>query len=551
MSQIYSSGNRATAIAAIIAAVNARISFDAAGVRVLNSQSLADWLRTELNLVATTDGTPPGGAAAVQKAVDAISTANLVQPLAQILSANHWSRRSDWPASANAFKGNKSGALLEAQRALRNAAATLRSQYTQTKEALLESVPSEYDVKVAPFLPEVITRRLENRAYIVTYVTDRGEESAPSPASTLLELDQNDTVQVTAPAPPSGRFITHFRVYRSSTTGTGAAYQYVPNDADAAGFPIATLAITDAKQQAELQETCPSLTWDEPPAALTGLIGMPNGMMLGFLGSRVLPAEAYTPYAYPVEYQQTLEYPFVAAGVFGQTAVILTTGNPYYAQGTDPASLSLQKLESTQACVSRRSVVSVEGGVMYASPDGLCLAGPGGVDIVTEGAYNRKEWQALNPADSFGAYHDGVYYLFLASGTCICIDLKSRNISTKPHTATAAYSDLLTDTLYVASGTSLLSLFSGPPLVGRWRSAPISNAEFPSYAWLRVQSEFESTVTIRLYGEGVLYHTATFNTRDPQRLPARRFRNIEVEVEATCPVTKILLATNSAELTQL
>jgi hypothetical protein len=50
------------------------------------------------------------------------------------------------------------------------------------------------DANVVSTIAQGETLLEENRAYIVTYVTDRGEESAPSPASELIECDQNDTV---------------------------------------------------------------------------------------------------------------------------------------------------------------------------------------------------------------------------------------------------------------------------------------------------------------------------------------------------------------------
>ena len=54
----------------------------------------------------------------------------------------------------------------------------------------------------------------------------------------------------------------------------------------------------------------------------------------------------------------------------------------------------------------------MEGGVVYASPDGLCLAGPSGVNLLTLGAFEREDWQELNPTEAFGGFHEGVYYLF-------------------------------------------------------------------------------------------------------------------------------------------
>ena len=154
------------------------------------------------------------------------------------------------------------------------------------------------------------------------------------------------------------------------------------------------------------------MTWAQPPAGLLGLRGLPNGIMAGFFGKTLCFCEPFAPFAWPVEYQLTLEFNIVGIGVFGQTAVVLTEGNPYFVSGADSASMSAQKLESPQACIAKRTIASVEGGVIFASPDGLCLAGPNGVSVISQTAFSRADWQAQVTSTAFGAFHDGVYHLF-------------------------------------------------------------------------------------------------------------------------------------------
>ena len=302
----------------------------------------------------------------------------------------------------------RASALKSAASSLSAAILALNQYQASISANLKELIAGELRV-YQNLLPAAVTRLLETRAYIFTYVSEWGEESAPSPASELIEIDQNDTVLVTRSAsvvaPPYGP-LTHWRLYRSSTTEIGAAYQLVDEIA------IGTLTYNDAKLQEELQEVCPSLTWVEPPAIMLGLVGLPNGIMAGFFGKTLCFAEPFHPYAWPVEYQLTVEHNIVALGVFGQTLVALTEGNPYYVSGADSASMSAQKLESTQACVSKRSVASAEGAVIYASPDGICAAGPAGVELLTLGAYDKFDWQALGVTSSFAAFSEGVYYIF-------------------------------------------------------------------------------------------------------------------------------------------
>jgi hypothetical protein len=229
-------------------------------------------------------------------------------------------------------------------------------------------------------------------------------------------------VTVTSPVAAPDRYIVGWRLYRSSTSNAGAAYQLVEDkeatnavledDGSFKYFSLDKLIYQDAKAQEELQETCPTLTWSEPPENLIGLVGLPNGIMAGFFGKTLCFSEPYAPYAWPVDYQQTLEYDIVGIGVFGQTAVVLTAGNPYYVSGADSASMSAQKLESPQSCIVKRTIAASEGGVMWASPDGLCLAAANGVSVFTLGAFSRDDWQAEVGPGAFGAFHEGVYYLF-------------------------------------------------------------------------------------------------------------------------------------------
>lgn len=271
--------------------------------------------------------------------------------------------------------------------------------------AYVGAILSSYRYVLTP----AVERLLETRVYIYTYVNEWGQESAPSPASDLLELDQNDSVQVAIPAcPVTAPYvpITAWRLYRSLDANQGSAFQLVEEIA------IDTPTFLDDVPGEKLEEVCQTHTWVEPPTNLTCLLGAHNGIMVGVFGKTICFSEPYAPYAWPEEYRLTVEFALVALGIFGQTITALTEGNPYYVSGADSASMSAQKIESTQACVSKRSAVSADGGVFYASPDGICLAGPTGVAVLTQLAYSRDDWQDLDPANSFAAFSEGVYLLF-------------------------------------------------------------------------------------------------------------------------------------------
>ena len=474
--------------------------------------------------------------------------------------------------TGDSVEGAFAQAVSEAGAALNalQSAYAIRRQLTR-QIALNAYGRSEVSAK-AKHVENAVIRLPDTRFYFYTYVTDWGEESAPSPVSDMVEPDQNDTVTVTMTAPPSGRHVTHLRLYRSNTGSQASAFQYVAYYAtntrsegdgggpewvrsgeNATGIPVANLVFEDTMRPSELGEVCPSVTWAEPPAGLQGLVGMPNGIMAGFIGNTIYFCEPYVPYAWPVEYQITTEHEIVGMGVFGQTMFVGTKGSPYFVSGSDSASMSAQKLESQQACVSRRSIVPVQGGVLFASPDGLCVADGSGVQLVSSGLFTREDWQKLQPGTIFAAQHENIYYLWSAgiAGGCLTFDLASKKLGRLDLTATAAYNDKLTDTLYVVNGTQILAVYGGTARrTGKWRSKRATLPQQSALAWAKVYGDQSpaAPVTLHLYGDGGLLHTATFTGLTPRRLPPGRWLEYEVEIESKARVTRVVLAGSTQEL---
>lgn len=416
-------------------------------------------------------------------------------------------------------------------------------------------------------LVQTSERNIETRFYVVTFVTDWGEESEPSEPSELLEVDQNDACVIARPASTSGdtyaqRNIAKWRVYRSQTGSQTSTFQFVDE------VLVTTASFTDEVKGASLGEPCPTITWSEPPYRMDGQfegfpkpvvgtnpflrggVGMPNGIMAAFFDNTVAFCEPYVPYAWPVEYQITTEFPVVGLGVFGQTLVACTAANPYFIYGADSASMTGQKMDANQACVAARTIASVAGGVLYASPDGLVLASQQGVSVVTAGLYTREDWQALNPSTMFAAEHEGIYYLFHSTGTLTFAPANAK-LGHLPIVATAAYVDRLTDTLYVASGTNITAVFGGASRRSAvWRSGRAALPLYTGFAWLQVLGDqtVGAPATVRWYGNGSLVYTATVTDTTPVRLPPGRWVEHEIEIESASRITRITLAGSTSEL---
>lgn len=403
-------------------------------------------------------------------------------------------------------------------------------------------------------------RILEARFYFSTFVTAWGEESAPSPLSAMVEVDQYSNVGITVTAGTPHTNVTKWRLYRSNSGSSGVAnFQFVTEGV------LATLTFTDTVKGEELGEVCPSVTWLVPPfrmdAAgapkgadpyLRGLVGMPNGVLAGYVDNFVAFCDPYHPYAWPAEYQISLKHPVVGLGVFGQSLFVGTYANPSIISGADSASMSEQVLDDAQGCASARSIVSASNGVLYASPDGICFASLNGVEVVTAGLFAREDWQKLTPESVVAVMHESVYYFVYSGngGGCYALDFRAKKLSRVDISATALFSDSLTDALFYASGTQVKRAFATGRRTGVWKSSLAVLPAHAGFAWLQVDGDQTAGVpaTVKWYADGTLRHTATVTSIQPLRLPAGRYLEHEIEITSAARITKVMFAGSTMEL---
>ena len=133
----------------------------------------------------------------------------------------------------------------------------------------------------------------------------------------------------------------------------------------------------------------------------------------------------------------------------------------------------------------------------------------------------------------------------------IALDFAKKSLSSASITGAAGlYTDLLSDTMYKVSGTTVLPMFSaGAGAATAIYRTPrfIVDAQSP-FGWLRLEGPVTSAV-VRIYGNGVLVHTtAAITSNNPVRIPAMRYRELELEVESAGRVTDVTMASTSAEL---
>ena len=147
--------------------------------------------------------------------------------------------------------------------------------------------------------------------------------------------------------------------------------------------------------------------WEPPPPDLQGLIALPNGALAGFFKNQLCYSEPYQPHAWPIEYRRATDHEIVGSQAYGTTVVACTAGVPYVAQGTEPANVTLESVDQVWPCLSKRSVISIGDGVLYATSHGLAYIGLNGASIWTQPFFSRTEWLPLNPASMISAMAEG------------------------------------------------------------------------------------------------------------------------------------------------
>lgn len=389
----------------------------------------------------------------------------------------------------------------------------------------------------------------ESRTYVYTYVSAYGEEGAPSDASDVVALDATKPVTITMAGPPSGNYnITLKRIYRSSTVGSQAQFQFV------AEIPVATTTYVDSIDQAALGEVLPTENWIPPPTDLKGLRMMASGAAVGFSGRTIYLSEPNLPHAWPHKY--TIDYDIVGIATFGQTVAVMTNSFPFLLQGADPAAMTPTKIEVPQACVSKTSIVETGDGVLYSSPDGYVSIGAG-IDVVTKALMSRDQWQAYTPASMKCYLYNGRVHMFYDTGSargCLVLDpggqgavLTTLNISSA-NAVTAGYYDPHSDILYLAQSNSIVRVDQGSALTATWRSKLYRLPYQQNFAVGQVRAS-AYPVTLRVYADGALKHTQTVTSSDHFTLPGG-FRGLdwEFEVDTTNEVSEVILASSVAEL---
>ena len=361
-------------------------------------------------------------------------------------------------------------------------------------------------------------------SYVYTYVTADGREGPPSPPSTVLERDneQSATLTFVTPSVTSNNNLgagSLRRIYRSNTGSTNSQFQFL------AEIPISQASYLDDVEAETLGEVIPSSGWIGPPdddsslypdGPLQGLINMAQGVMAGFTGKRFCLSEAFLPHAWPIAYRITTDDNIVAIAQTAGGVAALTNGQPYFITGTDPSAMSATRIDLPQACVNKHSVVDMGSYVLYAGPDGLCAVEGGAGRVITNGLITTEQWNADFDPTSLKAFkHEGTYVAFTSGGGGWVFDPRSddASISTFTHVEVrGAYTDPADAELYVIH-TNKIKKFQGHASNVETLTFKTKKFVLPkpgSMSWVSISAN-EYPVTVKVYGDGTLIAHYTLN----------------------------------------
>jgi hypothetical protein len=468
----------------------------------------------------------------------------------------------------------------------------------------------------------------DDRVYVYTFVSTFGsitEESGPSPPSTVITVYTDDAVDVSAfdTALTANYNITSLRIYRSITGATSDAYVFVDEIAIdpstgivvAAGTSTGGVSYTsstypDSLTAAQLGEALATIGWGPPPSTLKGLVSLPSGALAGFSGNTVYFSEPFFPHAWPVSYALNVPHKVVGLAVFGTSVAVMTERFPYIINGGIPGAMSVERVPDLEPCVSKRSIVSLEGGALYASPSGMMAVGFTQRGVITNNLFRRDEWQAINPAAILGATFDGKYIGAYATGQTSFVlspdDIPA--LSRIDIFATALHIDSKTGDLYYCnpSDNKIYKFDSDEnnPLYYEWKSKRFVLPTATSFSALKLDADFGQaalavayqqqvadiiaaneaitgnvlgsinatpldtfdlngsilqnvppaaaarTAQVYLYGDGELQTTLTISSFDPVRIPPFKSRTLEVRLVGNLNVRSVAMATSVTELHQ-
>lgn len=324
----------------------------------------------------------------------------------------------------------------------------------------LEKLPAcDVSRSAVPPNAALVTDTARYTFFFQTWVDEYGYESAVSDPSSEITYNDGDSMSITAVTPvPTGA--TKRRVYKVITGAETERIQIVwEQDVGTNEFSSDAFTVKDENASDIL------VPITQCPKDLVWIVNMPGNFFGGFTESKkrqIVFSEIEIPTSWPLKYRYDIREDAVGLAVSGTTLFVMTVGQPYAISGTDPASMTVQRIASNQGCVSKYSICSMNNAIFYASQDGVCMLSEGSQSeiVVTKDLFLQEQWMALNPASCLMVAHDSALHMFFTKvdGTQVSYILDMIDnppvLTTHDDVASAVYADVESDGLYMIKEVS-------------------------------------------------------------------------------------------------
>lgn len=423
--------------------------------------------------------------------------------------------------------------------------------------------------------------------YVYTVVTEEGFESAPNEASPLVTLLDGQYVCLSGFSVPdpssSNNKIVSYRVYRLVTGADGQSEYYHIKvrpvsltatpvwDVDVTSIDAGTPYIYDADNgtsptgvSEDIGSLLSTADYLQPPAALKGIVQMENGVLAGFVNSRVYLSELNIPYSFPLVNQYDMDHTVVALGVYKSNLIILTEGHPYVLYGNDPVSMTKMRWPENRRCVSADGVVELANGVVFPCEEGLYFLDGQVGQVVTEELFSPEQWRDLGPENFLSFFHDEDYVAINTdTGVGLRVNLKKTSVGVVTEDTGAT---LLFIGKALGHTDNAVYLLADDSVIYEWSS----DASAAEYVWekvfrvagarnfsaAKIVGDFASgakSVDLSLYdAAGNLVWTITRTQNGAFRLPpGERHHEMTIKLKGDAEVHRFALAESMQELSNV
>ena len=239
--------------------------------------------------------------------------------------------------------------------------------------------------------------------------------------------------------------------------------------------------------------------YDEPHEDMIGLTMAQNIMLAGFFDNQLCFAEPAKPHAWPLKYRRTFEENIVAIEAIGGALLVLTELYAYRVTGNDPSVLSIARIDTPYPCLSKRSVVNMGYGVVFATHGGLALWSPAtGLAFLTRHIHDWDTWEdeVTMVSSMIGTFYNGKYFGSHDAGAFVFErdeKVGGFHVTVSP-TYTAAWLDHTNDVFYYITDTTgdiyTWDDDSQPLGSGQWKSKVIVTKDYINLGAARVIADF-------------------------------------------------------------